>query len=133
MYIWTSVRASRTRGAWACLRCLLIHVCAHQRAACAVLAVSRGVSPVWHTWPQVLEPSEDRAVFKDWEKMGSEIAELGLYNDEEQPLPTSESLHLFVAVLVGGDFLGTLGAAACYQWGGRQAAAHERVSLKDAG
>ena len=40
--------------------------------------------------PQVLEPKEERAVFKDWEKMGSEIADLGLWDDEEQPLPTSE-------------------------------------------
>lgn len=39
---------------------------------------------------QVLEPKEERVVFKDWEKMGSEIAELGLWDDEEQPLPTSK-------------------------------------------
>ncbi|PNW85812.1 hypothetical protein CHLRE_03g204350v5 [Chlamydomonas reinhardtii] len=37
----------------------------------------------------VLEPKEERAVFKDWEKMGSEIADLGLWDDEEQPLPTN--------------------------------------------
>ncbi|GLC37105.1 hypothetical protein PLESTB_001391200 [Pleodorina starrii] len=37
----------------------------------------------------VLEPKEERVVFKDWEKMGSEIAELGLWDDEEQPLPTN--------------------------------------------
>lgn len=39
---------------------------------------------------QVLEPKEERVVFKDWEKMNSEIAELGLWDDDEQPLPTSE-------------------------------------------
>ncbi|GIL74993.1 hypothetical protein Vretimale_2596 [Volvox reticuliferus] len=37
----------------------------------------------------VLEPKEERVVFKDWEKMGSEIAELGLWEDDEQPLPTN--------------------------------------------
>ncbi len=31
-------------------------------------------------------------VFKDWEKMNSEIAELGLWDDDEQPLPTSECM-----------------------------------------
>ncbi|KXZ53471.1 hypothetical protein GPECTOR_7g921 [Gonium pectorale] len=37
----------------------------------------------------VLEPKEENVVFKDWQKMGSEIAELGLWDDEEQPLPTN--------------------------------------------
>ncbi|KAG2494845.1 hypothetical protein HYH03_007085 [Edaphochlamys debaryana] len=37
----------------------------------------------------VLEPKEERVVFKDWEKMGSEISELGLWDDDEQPLPTN--------------------------------------------
>lgn len=38
---------------------------------------------------QVLEPKDDKVVYKDWEKMGSEIANLGLYDDDEQPLPTN--------------------------------------------
>lgn len=38
---------------------------------------------------QVLEPKDDKVVYKDWENMGSEIANLGLYDDDEQPLPTN--------------------------------------------
>ena len=41
-------------------------------------------------FPQVLEPTGDKNVaFKDWEKMGSQISELGLWDDDEQPLPTN--------------------------------------------
>ena len=42
--------------------------------------------------PQVLEPKDEKigaAMGKDWEKMGSEISQLGLWDDEEQPLPTN--------------------------------------------
>ena len=39
---------------------------------------------------QVLEPKNDKAVAtRDWEKMGSDIGELGLFDDDEQPLPTN--------------------------------------------
>lgn len=38
----------------------------------------------------VLEPKGDKAIeYKDWEQLGSEISELGLWDDEEQPLPTN--------------------------------------------
>ncbi|KAJ9526635.1 hypothetical protein QJQ45_017599, partial [Haematococcus lacustris] len=38
----------------------------------------------------VLEPKDDKNVaHKDWAKMGSDISELGLWDDEEQPLPTN--------------------------------------------
>lgn len=37
----------------------------------------------------VLEPADDKIVFKDWETMGSEISELGLMDDDEQPLPSN--------------------------------------------
>lgn len=38
---------------------------------------------------QVLEPKEGNVVYKDWETMGSQVAELGLFDDDEQPLPTN--------------------------------------------
>jgi len=39
---------------------------------------------------QVLEPKNDKSVAtRDWEKMGSDISELGLWDDDEQPLPTN--------------------------------------------
>mmetsp|Transcript_392 Transcript_392/g.986 ORF Transcript_392/g.986 Transcript_392/m.986 type:complete len:310 (-) Transcript_392:183-1112(-) len=38
----------------------------------------------------VLEPKNDKSVAtRDWEKMGSDISELGLWDDDEQPLPTN--------------------------------------------
>lgn len=37
-----------------------------------------------------MEPkSEKNVAFRDWDKMGSEIGELGLWDDDEQPLPTN--------------------------------------------
>jgi ATP-dependent Clp protease protease subunit len=39
---------------------------------------------------QVLEPKDEKNVaYKDWGKLGSEISELGLWDDDEQPLPTN--------------------------------------------
>lgn len=39
---------------------------------------------------QVLEPKGDKSVAtRDWDKMGSDISELGLWDDDEQPLPTN--------------------------------------------
>lgn len=37
----------------------------------------------------VLEPKDEQMVFKDWDKMGSEIGHLGLMDDDEQPLPSN--------------------------------------------
>ncbi|MEW5301897.1 MAG: hypothetical protein WDW38_008517 [Sanguina aurantia] len=37
----------------------------------------------------VLEPSDDKVVYKDWDKLNSEISELGLMDDEDQPLPSN--------------------------------------------
>ncbi|KIZ04994.1 ATP-dependent Clp protease, protease subunit [Monoraphidium neglectum] len=38
---------------------------------------------------QVLEPKDGRSVGKDWEELGSEIGNLPLLADDEQPLPTN--------------------------------------------
>lgn len=35
----------------------------------------------------VLEPQSEKVVYKDWDKMNSHIGELGLMDDDEQPLP----------------------------------------------
>jgi ATP-dependent Clp protease protease subunit len=37
----------------------------------------------------VLEPKDGRSVGKDWEELGSEIGNLPLLADDEQPLPTN--------------------------------------------
>lgn len=37
----------------------------------------------------VLEPNDDRIVYKDWDKMKSEIGQLGVMDDDEQPLPSN--------------------------------------------
>ena len=37
----------------------------------------------------MLEPKDDRIVYKDWDKMASEIGNLGLMDDDEQPLPSN--------------------------------------------
>eukprot|EP00877_Chromochloris_zofingiensis_P013718 jgi/Chrzof1/85/Cz01g02300.t1 len=36
---------------------------------------------------QVLEPKDGKVVYKDWDKMGSEIGELEVMDDDDQPLP----------------------------------------------
>ncbi len=39
---------------------------------------------------QVLEPRDEKSVeYKGWEALGSEISQLGLWEDSEQPLPTN--------------------------------------------
>jgi hypothetical protein len=53
---------------------------------------------------QVLEPKNDKSIAtRDWDKMDSDISELGLWDDDEQPLPTNVMypgawawLHAFV-------------------------------------
>jgi hypothetical protein len=53
----------------------------------------------------VLEPKDEKNVaYKDWSKLGSEISELGLWDDDEQPLPTN-------VMYPGGSLTGSLTAA----------------------
>lgn len=39
--------------------------------------------------PKVLEPKDGRAIGKDWDDLGSEIGNLPLLADDDQPLPTN--------------------------------------------
>lgn len=56
----------------------------------------------------MLEPkdTDKSAPNKDWERMGSQISELGLWDDDEQPLPTN--------VMYPGERVAT--AAAPWWW-----------------
>lgn len=38
---------------------------------------------------QVLEPKEEKYVFKNWDEIGTQMAQLDLMDDDEQPLPAN--------------------------------------------
>jgi hypothetical protein len=47
---------------------------------------------ILHQYPaQVLEPKDGKVVYRDWDKMGSEISEAEVFDDDEQPLPQNVS------------------------------------------